>query len=491
MTEPLLGRSVNRLEDERFVRGRGRYIADLVAPKVLHGAVVRSPHAHARIVAISADAARRVPGVAAVLAGAELAAENIGPLPCAVTSIPMTTPLVVPPCHALARDVVRYVGEPVAFVVAESAEAARDAAEAVIVDYAPLPPVVSIADAVLPDAPSIWPEARGNIAFQFNRGEIGPVEAVIRDAAHVVECELVNNRVVAAPLETRGALGEFDASSGRLHLTASAAGAHAIRDLLADDVFRVGREKLRVSIPDVGGGFGMKNVLYPEWVLVLWAARRLRRPVLWIGDRSEDFVASAHGRDSFVRARLALDSDGKFLALEAKVFANMGAYVSTVAPAVPTMAMGSAMGGVYDIPLVAFQTTGVFTNTTPVDAYRGAGKPEANYLIERCIDIAAAELGMDALKLRRKNIFRHFPHRSAMGLPVEQGSFAHAIDLAVDAAQRFKTRQRKSRAQGKLRGLGFACFLETARGQPNEVAELLFGKEGRIDLRVGTHSNGQ
>src|SRR4051812_16838218 len=252
MTEPLLGRSLNRLEDERFVRGRGRYIADLAAPNALHGVVVRSTQAHARIVAIRADAARQIQGVAAVLTEAELAFDHIGPLPCAVTTIPGATPLVVPPCHALARAVVRYVGEPVAFVVAESADAARDAAEAVIVDYAPLPPVVSIADAVLPDAPSIWPEARGNIAFQFNRGEIGPVEAAIRDAAHVVECELVNNRVVAAPMETRGALGEFDAASGRLHLTASAAGAHAIRDLLADGVFRVGREKLRVSIPDVG-----------------------------------------------------------------------------------------------------------------------------------------------------------------------------------------------------------------------------------------------
>ncbi|XSC47094.1 xanthine dehydrogenase family protein molybdopterin-binding subunit [Bradyrhizobium sp. RDT10] len=205
MAEPLLGRSLDRLEDERFVRGRGRYIADLVASNALHGVVVRSPHAHARITGINVDAARKMRGVAAVLTGAELASDNIGPLPCAVTGIPMTTPLVVPPCHALARDVVRYVGEPVAFVVAESAEAARDATEAIVVDYAPLPPVVSIADAILPDAVSIWPEARGNIAFQFNRGEIDPVEAAIRDAAHVVECELVNNRVVAAPLETRAA----------------------------------------------------------------------------------------------------------------------------------------------------------------------------------------------------------------------------------------------------------------------------------------------
>jgi carbon-monoxide dehydrogenase large subunit len=473
------------------VQGRGRYIADLAAPNALHGVVARSMHAHARIIAIRADAARLMQGVAAVLTGSDMASDNIGPLPCAVANIPMATPLVVPPCHALARDVVRYVGEPVAFVVAESAEIARNAAEAIIVDYEPVQPVVSLADAVLPGGPSIWPEARNNIAFQFNRGEIGPVEAAIRGAAHVVECELVNNRVVAAPLETRGALGAFDASSGRLHLTASAAGAHMIRDLLADSVFRIPREKLRVSIPDVGGGFGMKNVLYPEWVLVLWAARRLGRQVKWIGDRSDDFVASTHGRDSVARVRLALDRDGRFLALETKVLANLGAYVSTVAPAVPTMAMASAMGGVYDIPLIAFQTTGVFTNTTPVDAYRGAGKPEANYLIERCIDIAAAELGMDALALRRKNIIRRFPHRSAMGLSVEQGSFAHAIDHAVAAATGFDARRQSSRARGKLRGLGYACFLETARGQPNELAEVRFGEDGRIDLKVGTHSNGQ
>src|SRR6185312_8150917 len=410
MTEPLLGRSINRREDDRFVRGRGRYIADLAPPDVLHGMVVRSTHAHARIMAILADTARRMPGILAVLTGFNLAADDIGPLPCAATQIPMATPLVVPPYHALARDVVRHVGEPIAFVVAESVEIARDALDAIVVDYEPLPPVISMTEAVLPGSSSIWPEAGNNVAFEFQRGEAGPVEAAIRGAAHVVECELVNNRVVAAPLETRGAIGTFDASNGRLHLTASAAGAHTIRDLLADQVFRVPREKLRVSIPDVGGGFGMKNVLYPEWVLVLWAARRLGRPVTWIGDRSEDFTGSVHGRDSLVRARLALDSDGRFLALDTKVLANLGAYVSTVAPAVPTMAMASAMGGVYDIPLIAFQTSGVFTNTTPVDAYRGAGKPEANYLIERCIDIAAQQLGMDALKLRRKNIVRRFPH---------------------------------------------------------------------------------
>ncbi len=491
MTAPLLGRSLDRLEDERFLRGRGRYIADLAPPGALHGAVARSTHAHARIVSVNVESARAMPRVVGVFTAADLAADNIGPLPCAVTNIPMATPLVVPPCHALARDAVRYVGEPVVFVVAVSEQAAREAAEAVAVDYTPLTPVTSLTDAVQAGSPQVWPDATDNIAFEFRRGETAPVEAAIRDAAHVVECELINNRVVAASLETRGALGEFDVASGRLHLTASAAGAHAIRDLLAGSVFHLPRENLRVSIPDVGGGFGMKNVLYSEWVLVLFAARRLRRPVMWIEDRSESFLASVHGRDSRVQARLALDRDGKFLALWADVLADMGAYISTVAPVVPTMAMGSAMGGVYDIPLIAFRTRGVFTNTTPVDAYRGAGKPEANYLIERLIDIAAGQLGMDAVSLRRKNIVRRFPHRSAMGLSIEQGSFGNAIDLAAHAADGFKARRRASRKRGRLRGLGLACFLETARGQPNEVAELQVGADGRIDLRVGTHSNGQ
>ena len=491
MTKPLLGRSINRLEDARFVRGRGRFVADLPAPNALHGLVIRSTHAHARIRSIDADIARKMPDVAAVFTGDDLAADRIGPLPCGATNIAMAKPLIVPPCHALAREAVRYVGEPVAFVVADSMQAARDAAESVVIEYEPLTPVISLAGAVLAERPAIWPEAAGNIAFVYERGEMAKVETVIRGAAHVVECELVNNRVVAASLETRGALGEYDAASGRLHLTASAAGAHAIRDLLADSVFRFPREQLRVRIPDVGGGFGMKNVLYPEWVLVLWAARRLNRPVQWIGQRNEEFLGSVHGRDSLVRARLALDADGKFLALEAKVFADMGAYVSTVQPVVPTMAMGSAMGGVYDIPQVAFQTKGIFTNTTPIDAYRGAGKPEANYLIERCIDMAAVRLGIDALKLRRKNIVRRFPHHSAMGLSIEQGSFGRAIDLAAKAGDGFKARQRESRKRGRLRGIGHACFLETARGQPNEVAELQVTEEGHIDIKVGTHSNGQ
>ena len=386
----------------------------------------------------------------------------------------MTTPLVVPPCHALARDIVRYVGEPVAFVVAESVERARDAADSVVVDYEPLPPVVSIGRRRSAGRPVDLAGCRRTISRSSSiAARSRPVEAAIRGAAHVVECELVNNRVVAAPLETRGALGEFDAASGRLHLTASAAGAHVIRDLLADSVFRIAREKLRVSIPDVGGGFGMKNVLYPEWVLVLWAARRLGRPVKWIGDRSEDFVASAHGRDSVVRARLALDRDGRFLALDTTVLANLGAYVSTVAPVVPTMAMASAMGGVYDIPLIAFQTRGVFTNTTPVDAYRGAGKPEANYLIERCIDIAATELGMDALQTAAQE------HLSSFSPSQRDGAYGRARQFCSrDRSRRCRCSGGIRRAPEKLaqRGAGCAASAMPAFSKPRAASPMKWRK---------------
>ena len=403
----------------------------------------------------------------------------------------MTTPLVVPPCHALARDVVRYVGEPIAFVVAESAESARDAAEAVAVEYEPLPPVVSIPDAVLPGAPSIWPQASNNIAFQFNRGEIGPVEAAIRGAAHVVECELVNNRVVAASLETRGALGEFDAASGRLHLIASAAGAHGIRDLLADSVFRVPREKLRVSIPDVGGGFGMKNVLYPELVLVLWAARRLGRQVMWIGDRGEDFAGSAHGRDSVVRARLALDRDGRFLALETKVLANLGGLCLDGGAGRADHGDGKRDGRRLRHPADRVSDPG---RVHQHDAGRRLSRRRQarGELSDRALHRHRRRRTRDGCaKAAAQEHLSSLSPCSAMGLSVEQGSFAHAIDHAVAAAKGFDARRKSSRKRGRLRGLGYACFLETARGQPNEVAEVRLGEDGLIDLMVGTHSNGQ
>jgi carbon-monoxide dehydrogenase large subunit len=347
--------------------------------------------------------------------------------------------------------------------------------------------------ALQPGAPQIWPEALGNSAFLFHKGDAAAVAAAMARAAHIVECDLVNNRVVAAPLETRAAVGFHDRDTDRFLLSVTGQAVHDTRKVLAGSVFKVPLERMRVVVPDVGGGFGMKNYVYPEYVLVLWAARKLGRPVRWVSERAEDFVSSAHGRDFFSRSRLALDKDGRFLALDVRAVANMGGYLSTSGPISSTNAAGSAIGGVYDIPSVFFEVRGVFTNTTPIDAYRGAGKPEANYLIERLVDLAAIRTGIDATKLRRRNIVGKFPHHTAMGMKIDGGRFKANLDDAIALADRdgFHKRRKQSVKAGRLRGLGVACFLETARGVPTEYARAAFEADGTVSLAVGTQSNGQ
>jgi carbon-monoxide dehydrogenase large subunit len=486
----LSGQSIRRLEDERFLTGRGRYTGDVNRAGQLHLQVVRSPHAHARIGGIDPTAALAVPGVLGVFQAADLA--GLGPLPC-TTKVPTIGPMLVPEHFALAGDRARHAGEPVAFVVAETLVAARDAAELVAVEYDPLPCVVEAVAALAPSAPQLWDDVPDNRAFRFEKGDRAAVQAAIAGAAHVVELELVNNRVIVAPMEHRGAIGEYDAGSDTLHLLLSGQGVHGIRQPLADTVFRVPPERIQVACPDVGGGFGVKNGLYAEYVLVLWAARRFGRPVKWISGHTEDFVSTAHGRDNVSRARLALDRDGRFLALDVDTIANLGASMATGGPGSSTNAPGNAMGGGYAIPAVFMQVQGAFTNTVPIDAYRGAGKPEANYLIERLIDAAAGVTGIGAIELRRRNLVAAFPHRTAVGTTIDGGRFADNIDLALAAADHagFADRREASRARGLLRGIGVTCFLETARGAPNEGAEILFGGDGKVRLRLGTQSNGQ
>jgi aerobic carbon-monoxide dehydrogenase large subunit len=492
LRERYRGQSLDRLEDLRFLTGRGRYVADHSVPGVLHAYVVRSPHAFARIVSMDLAAARAAPGVKAVFSEADLAADGLGELPC-VTVIDAIEPIIASPRPALARGIVRHVGDPVACVIAESPEAAIAAGEAVNISYEPLPCVTAPAAARQPEAPLIWPEAPGNSAFLFRRGDAAAVAAAMRSAAHVVECDLVNNRVVAAPLETRAAIGFYDGKTDRFLLNLTGQAVHDTRRVLAGSVFRIPLERMRVVVPDVGGGFGMKNFVYPEYVLVLWAARKLGRPVRWNSERAEDFVSSAHGRDLVARARLALDGKGRFLGLEVRALANMGAYLSTNGPISSTTAAASAMGGVYDIPSISVEVRGVFTNTPPVDAYRGAGKPEANYLIERLVNLAAASTGIDAVELRRRNIIRTFPHRTAMGMTIDGGRFGANLDEALALAdfEGFRKRRRESKTAGLLRGIGLACFLETARGVPGEFARAAFEADGTVSLAVGTQSNGQ
>ena len=486
------GQSLNRLEDLRFLTGHGRYVADDHVPGVLHAHVVRSPVAFARIARLELEAARAVPGVVAVYSEADLAADGIGELPC-ITVIEAVEPIVVPPRPALARGFVRHVGDPVVCIVAESPEAAMAAGEAVDVSYEELPCVTVATAALQPDAPPIWPQAPGNSAFLFHKGDAAATAAAMASAAHVVECDLFNNRVVAAPMETRAAIGFHDRKTGGFCLSLTGQGVHDLRRQLADTIFKVPADRIRVVVPDVGGGFGMKNYLYPEYVLVLWAARKLGRPVRWVSERSEDFVSSAQGRDFFARSKLALDRKGRFLGLEVRAVANMGAYLSTLGPISSTNAAGTAMGGVYDIPSIFVEVRGAFTNTPPIDAYRGAGKPEANYLIERLVNLASIKTGIDAVELRRRNIIGTFPHRTAMGMKIDGGRFGAGLDEAMALAgfDGFRKRRAQSKKAGSLRGIGIACFLETSRGAPGEFARAAFEADGTVSLAVGTQSNGQ
>ncbi|HQT77395.1 MAG TPA: xanthine dehydrogenase family protein molybdopterin-binding subunit [Rhodopila sp.] len=483
---PFIGQSTRRLEDARFLTGRALYVDDVNRPGQAWAQVVRSPHAHAAIGEIDAAAARAMPGVLGIYTYQDIT--DLGDLPCA-TQVATVAPMIVPPRPALANGRVRHVGDPVAFVVAETAVQARDAAEQVVVDYTPLPAVVDAAAALQPGAPQIWDT--GNESFRFQRGDQAAVQAAFATAAHVADVSVVNNRLVIAPIETRAAIGEW--RDGTYDLFVSAASVHAIRDQLADAVLRCPRDAVRVSAPDVGGGFGIKNALYPEWVMLLWCARKLGRPVKWVEERGEDFVSTAQGRDNISRARLALDADGRFLALDVSTIAGLGAYMSAGGPGSSTNAPAAAMGGGYVIPAIFMDVRAAFTNTAPIDAYRGAGKPEANYLIERLIDQAANQCGFDPIDLRRRNLINFFPYQKALGAVVDCGRFAANIDDVLPLADHngFAQRRAASQARGRLRGLGVACFLETARGAPNEGAELRFLDDGTVAILVGTQSNGQ
>jgi aerobic carbon-monoxide dehydrogenase large subunit len=487
-----VGRSLRRLEDPRFLTGHGRYVDDIGVPGQLYAVVLRSPHGHAAIDGIDTAAARAMPGVRGVFTAADLEADGIGPLPC-IAQVATLAPIIVPPRRALAQGRVRHVGDPVAFIVADTIDEARDAAERVAVAYRQLPAVVDGVAALGPEAPLLWDEAPGNLSYRFERGDKRAVEAALAGAAHTVEIELVNNRLVVVPIEPRAAIGDYDGAADRLQLLLTGQGVHSLRQQLATAVFHLPPDRILVRAPDVGGGFGVKNFLYPEWVLVLWAARRLGRPVKWVAERGEEFVSSAQGRDNRTRARLALDGDGRFLALDVDTVANLGAYLSTNGPGSSTNSPASAMGGVYAIPSVFMAVRGVFTNTVPIDAYRGAGKPEANYLIERLVDRAARRLSFDPIRLRRRNLISRFPYRSALGVTIDCGRFAANLDEMAERVLTggFAARRGQAAERGKLRGLGIACFLETSRGTPGERAEIRFEGAGRVALVLGTQSNGQ
>jgi carbon-monoxide dehydrogenase large subunit len=493
-----IGQSVRRLEDPRLLRGVGRYSDDVTLPRQAYAAIVRSPHAHARVDRIDAAAARGMRGVLAVLTGADLAADGIGNLPSDTTRKRRDgAPAIATPRPALARERVRHVGDPVALVVAETPEVAADAAELVAVEYAPLPAVATIAEARRPGAPAVWDAAPDNVAFVWQAGDRAAVDRAFAAAAHVTRLDFVVTRVAAAPLEPRAAVGEHDRRTGRYTLHTGIQAPHALRTLLCD-VLRVPHTQLRVITGDVGGSFGMRSGIYPELVLVLWAAKRLGRPVKWTSSRRESFVSDEPGRDNLSTAELALDRDGRFLALRVAIGLDVGAYMTTRSAGPGTNNVGG-VAGVYTTPAIHVETTGVFTHTTPTGPYRGAGRPEATYAIERVIDVAARELGLDPIELRRRNLIpaSAMPFKTGLVFTYDCGDFARGMEMALALADHagFDKRREAARARGRLRGLGVANPIEVAGGPYTalnpDTAEVRVNPDGSVTVFAGSTTMGQ
>jgi len=491
-----MGQPVPRVEDPRLVTGRGRYVDDHLPEGCVHLHMVRSPHAHAAIRRIDVKAARRAPGVLAVYTIEDLDRAGIGPLPCtAIYDNPDGTPMAQPERPVLARDRVRFVGDPVVAIVAETKNAARDAAELVEIDYEPLPHVIETDRAMDADVPQIWPEASRNRALTWQVGDEAAVEEAMRRAARTISLRLVNNRVVPCSMETRGCLAEYDAENDRLVLLVGSQGVHNMRRLLAEKVLNIPVEKLRVVTRDVGGGFGMKIWIFPEYPIALHAARELKRPVKWIGERTEAFLADTHGRDHVTTVTVALDEDDRILALKIEAIANLGAYLSQFGPFIPGDGSGRMYTGVYDVPAALYRVHMVFTNTAPVDAYRGAGRPEAAYAVERAIDYVARVRGIDPATFRLRNMIppEAMPYRTPLGYVYDSGDFPRLLKMALERADvaGFPERRRQARERGRLLGLGMAYYIERCAGGPDESAEVRVLPEGRVVLLIGTMSNGQ
>ena len=490
-----VGQPMPRTEDPRLVRGQGRFTDDVNLPGQLYGHVLRSPHAHAEVRSVDVEAARRAPGVVGVLTIDDLDAMNLGDLPVIVRPNNRDgSPLFAPSHPVLARGRVRHVGEPVAFVIAESHALARDAAEMIEVDYEPLPAVVETARAREADAPQLWPQAPGNVALDWSIGDEAGTMAAFEKADAVVELALVNNRVVIAPMEPRAALGIWDGVDGRYTLHACTQGGHKLRGPVAG-VLKVPEGDLRILTGDVGGAFGMKNFLFHEYILVLAASRRFGRPVKWTSDRSEAFLSDTQGRDHVTKAAMAFDADRRILGLKVDVTANMGAYLSQFAAFVPTMASTAVLSVVYDIPQIFAHIHPVYTNTVPTDAYRGAGRPESAYLVERLLTEAAVRFGMDPAEIRRRNVIRpdQFPYQTQVGFIYDSGEFARTIELAREAADiaGFETRRAEASGRGLLRGQGLVCYVDRCGGGGPDMADLRIARDGTVTLFVGTQTNGQ
>lgn len=487
-----MGASVLRLEDSNFITGKGQYTDDIVPEGLLHGYVLRSPAAKAKIKIKSVKEAKNAPGVHLVLTGEDL--QHLKPLASGVMQKqPDGTRAPTRDIPLLCRDRVHYVGDAVAFIVADSRALAQDAAELIDIDYDAEDAAADTATALAADTPLVWPELGTNRAFLYHLGDKSKTDAAFAGAAHVVKVEFTNNRLVCNYMEPRSAIAEWKEAEDRFVLTTNSQGVHSVQYILAD-VFGIKKNQLRVVTPDVGGGFGPKTFVYREHGLVIEAAKRLKRPVKWAGDRTEHFLTDAQGRDNVVQAEMALDKDGRFLGLRVRLTAAMGAYISQYGPFIPWVGI-SMSTGVYDLQAIDIDVTGVYTNTCPVDAYRGAGRPEAAFLIEKLVDQCARTLGLSYDEIRRRNFIKpeQFPYRTATGRLYDVGEFAGHLEIALERSkwQGFDRRLAASKRDGKIRGIGLATFIEACAFAGSEPAHVRLNGDGGVTLLIGTQSNGQ
>ncbi len=491
----VIGDAPERREDARFLTGQGAYLDDLRFDRLAHGVILRSPHAHAAIRGIDAEAARGAPGVLGVLTAADLQADGLRPIrPTVEANVQTGEPFAVAPQPLLAHGKVRHVGEAVTLIVAESRSQALDAAELVLVDYTPLPAVTTADAALTAGAPELTPEVPGNLCLDWHWGDAAHADAAFARAAHIVTIRLDNHRIVTNPMEPRGAIGTYDPATQRYTLYVSSQSLHGNRDVAAR-VLGVPPAAVRFVAPDVGGGFGAKNFAYAEHALMLWAARRVGRPVKWIASRSEVFVTDHQARDHIADASLALDSDGSFLALRVSSVANVGAYTAGGSVAVQTNQYPHLQGTIYNIPAVALHIRAVLSNTTPIGVTRAPGFAESVNIIERLIDLAARQCGFDRAELRRRNAVpaETMPMKNALGFSVDSGHFAETFDLALTRADlpNFAARRAESEARGCLRGLGIACHIKGTGGSPSENVDIRFETDGTVSLITGTQTIGQ
>ncbi|MGQ2903836.1 MAG: xanthine dehydrogenase family protein molybdopterin-binding subunit [Neoaquamicrobium sediminum] len=502
-----IGARVARKEDKRFITGSGRYVDDMVVPGMKHAAFVRSPHAHADIKKIDVKAAQAMPGVIAVLTGKEIKADGIGNLICGwMIHSKDGTPMKMGAWSPMAVDRVRYVGDAVAIVVAETKGQARDAAEAVEVTYKEKKSVADAVEALKKGAPQLHPEADGNLIYDWEIGDSAATDAAIAKAAHVTKMHIVNNRLVPNAMEPRAALGHYDKGEDHYTCWTTSQNPHVAR-LVMSAFYNVAPEnKLRVIAPDVGGGFGSKIFIYPEEIVCLWASKRAGVPVKWVADRTESFLTDAHGRDHVSEVQLAFDANNRMTALKVDTVANFGAYMSLFSSSVPTYLYATLLSGQYAIPAIHANVRAVYTNTAPVDAYRGAGRPEATYLLERVVETAARELGVSPAELRRKNFIREFPYQTPVIMAYDAGDYETSLEAAMKEADYagFEKRREKAKKQGKLRGIGMSCYIEACGIAPSaavgslgagvglwESAEVRVNAVGTIEVLTGSHSHGQ